>query len=304
MVQAVSDFAANAEENIAHAAKVISHSPHRRLVFIAIYTGKRRAKKVSALMESTGLSRIRVLDAGKKLVDDRVVKSTKLDGETAYEKLHELRGYKQKILRLAASPTKLRAFPTKRNPAGLKHLIQVRYSGQRPKVRVVTIDDIDSFRQVRSVRRSVPEIGDALSETQFKNGLQRILGQRGQFKDWGGEIADLYTSRMRIKGCRYRTALALKGPAAKGRLTPGKMGKNGDQIQRLFAAPAEVFLVQYCRQVDPAIPTLMELLATATSIRTGKTIFHGIVDGQDSKRLLLAYPKAFRAAPQRGKKKA
>ena len=30
-----------------------------------------------------------------------------------------------------------------------------------------------------------------MSESDFKNGLQRLLGEGGRFKDWGGEQSDL-----------------------------------------------------------------------------------------------------------------
>lgn len=266
MAQAVSDVGSNAEENIANAAKVIGRSSHRRRVFDAIYTGKQRAKSVSHLIKITGLPRTRVLDAGKKLADDHIVKAIKQDGETAYEKIDFFHSHKKKILGLAASPAKLKAFPTKRNAAS--RVVHVKLSPRRAQVTTITVDDIASFQKVSRVDHRAPEIGDELSETEFKNGLQRIVGEDGRFKDWGGEVADLFTSRFRIDGRRRSVALALKGPGTKGKLTPAKMGKNGDQIQRLFEAPAEVFLVQYCRQIDLAVPTQMRQLAIAKSLMT------------------------------------
>jgi hypothetical protein len=134
-------------------------------------------------------------------------------------------------------------------------------------------------------------------ETEFKNGLQRIVGEDGRFKDWGGEVADLFTSRFRIRGRRRPVALAFKGPGTRGKLTPGKMGKNGDQIQRLFEAPAEAFLVQYCRQIDLAVPAQMRQLAIAKSLMTGTRVFYGVIDGKDSRRIVRAYPSAFKTAP-------
>jgi hypothetical protein len=292
VAQAVSDVGSNAEENIAHAAKVIGRSSHRREVFGAIYTGKQRAKSVSQLMKTTGLLRTRVLDAGKKLADNHIVKAIKQDGETAYEKIGFFHSHKKKILGLAASPAKLKAFPTKRN--AVSRDVHLRLSPQRAQVTTITIDDIASFQKVTRVDHRAPEIGDELSEAEFKNGLQRIVGEDGRFKDWGGEVADLFTSRFRIERRRRSVALALKGPGTKGKLTPGKMGKNGDQIQRLFEAPAEVFLVQYCRQIDLAVPAQMKQLAIAKSLMTRARVFYGVIDGKDSKRLVRAYPSAFR----------
>lgn len=299
MVQPVSDIGSNAEENVAHAAKVIGRSSHRRKVFGAIYTGKRRTKTVSELMRTTSLSHTRVLDAGKRLADNRLVRATKLNGKTAYEKIDFFHSYKRRILNLASSPAKLKAFPTKRNPVATTRMVQVRLSSQRAQVQHLTVDEIDSFRRVRSISNSEPEIGDELSEAEFKRGLQKILGEDGRFKDWGGEISDLFTTQFRVGGTRRPTALALKGPGTKGKLTPGKMGKNGDQIQRLFEAPAEVFLVQYCRQVDSAVPTQMRQLAMVKSLMMGTRVFYGVIDGKDSRRLVRAYSDSFRRAARR-----
>lgn len=302
MVQPVSDVGSNAEENIAHAAKVIGRSVHRRKIFDAIYTGKRRTKTVSELRRTTKLVHTRVLDAGKKLADNRIVKATKVNGETAYEKIDFFHSHKKRILGLADSPAKLKAYPTKRN--AVSRTVQVTLSGQRAQIRALTVDDIDSFQRVARIDHRSPEIGDELSETQFKQGLQRIVGEDGRFKDWGGEVADLFTSRFRVAGRRRPVALALKGPGTKGKLTPGKMGKNGDQIQRLFEAPAEVFLVQYCRQIEMAVLTQMKQLAIAKSLMAGTRVFYGVIDGKDSRRIVLAYPTAFQKARRGPKQRA
>jgi hypothetical protein len=71
------------------------------------------------------------------------------------------------------------------------------------------------------------------------------------------------------------------------------MGKDGDQIQRLFRAPADVFLVQYWGQIDETILEQMRLMATAKSLFEKRTIFYGIIDGQDTQRIILAYPECF-----------
>ena len=79
---AVSDFSANAPENIAHAAHIIGRSHARRRIFDAIYTGKKRVKTVRELSKITGLSEVRVLQEGKKLLDNR--RSTPRQGEGAH----------------------------------------------------------------------------------------------------------------------------------------------------------------------------------------------------------------------------
>jgi hypothetical protein len=160
-------------------------------------------------------------------------------------------------------------------------------------VRYVTVDDIDSFAKVRSVRDAEPGQYTVIPETRFKAGIARILGERGHFQDWGGERRDLYTDKLRIFGRRYRSAFAFKGPGTTGVLTPARMGKNGDQIQRLFKTPASAFFVQYWAQVGDAVVEQMQEFAKAKSVSDGDTVFFGVIDGDDSNRLLRAYPRAF-----------
>ena len=104
---------------------------------------------------------------------------------------------------------------------------------------------------------------------------------------------DLFTNKVRLHGARVAAAFALKGKATQGPLTPKKMGKNGDQIQRLFKSPATVFLVQYWGQVDQSVTEQMEEFAKAKSAVEGTEIYFAVIDGDDSNRLLKAYPRAF-----------
>jgi hypothetical protein len=132
-----------------------------------------------------------------------------------------------------------------------------------------------------------------MAESRFKNGIAKILGEGGKFKDWGGERNDLYTNRVRISGHRLPAAFAFKGMGTRGILTPRLMGKNGDQIQRLFKTTACVFIVQYWGQVAESIVEQMAEFAKAKSATEGSLVFYGVIDGGDSNRLLKAYPKAF-----------
>jgi len=133
----------------------------------------------------------------------------------------------------------------------------------------------------------------SVSEKVFKDGIQKLIGETGAFQDWGGERNDLYTSKIRLKGHRRTVAFAFKGPGTSGVLTPKKLGKNGNQIQRLFLSPAEIFVVQYHDQVDQDVIQQMQAFATLNSIREGKRIWYGVIDGDDTRKLLAAYPKQF-----------
>jgi len=118
------------------------------------------------------------------------------------------------------------------------------------------------------------------------------------FKDWGGERSDLYSTRLRIGGKRVAAAFAFKGPGQRGKLVVSRMGKNGDQAPRLFQEDADAFFVQHCGEIDSSVIDLLRSLAVAKSVTTGARIYYGVIDGQDSIRIRLAYPNVFQ-----GKKK-
>ncbi|HEV2173482.1 MAG TPA: hypothetical protein VGR71_07945, partial [Nitrospira sp.] len=123
--------------------------------------------------------------------------------------------------------------------------------------------------------------------------VAKLVGETGRFSDWGGEKGDLFTTRLMMGGKRFAAAFAFKGRGRSGELTPALLGKNGDQIQRLFTNEAEVFFVQYWDRIAESVLTRMSAAAIAKSYATGKRIYYGIIDGSDSSRLIAAYPSAF-----------
>lgn len=123
--------------------------------------------------------------------------------------------------------------------------------------------------------------------------MQSLVGEEGSFKDWGGEKNDLWTTRLTYQGKRHSAAFAFKGKGTTGKLTPRKMGKNGDQLQRLLQAPADVFLVQYWREIDQSVLELLRALAVAKSVTERRQIHFCVIDGQDSQRLIQSYPNDF-----------
>jgi hypothetical protein len=112
---------------------------------------------------------------------------------------------------------------------------------------------------------------------------------------WGGEQNDVFTTQLVIGGKRRRAAFAFKGPAYKGMLRPKHMGKNGDQIQRLFKSPADVFIVQHHTQIHESILDQMVTSARLLAGDSNADVFYGTIEGKDSNRLIAAYPKAFAA---------
>ena len=293
----VTDVRSNPKDQIAHAAELLQRSKLRRRVFMAIYTGKQKVKKVSDVMQATKLDRITVLHQGRALADNRIVKQIKVRGETAYEKDRFYGQRRQKILSLATNRKKLEDFPTKTSPkvsVGKLKLNVIRLPWSAVQISRITIDDIDSFSKVRNKRLQVRQLFTPLPEKSFKEGFQRIVGEPGSFTDWGGERNDLFTTRLRIKGQRTHAAIAFKGKGLQvARLTTKYMGKNGDQVQSLFSSPAQAFMVQYWREIDASLIEQMQEFAKAKSATSGERIYFGIIDGKDSSRLIAAYPSQF-----------
>ena len=80
----------------------------------------------------------------------------------------------------------------------------------------VYVEDIDSFAEVRKVDRN--NVAQLLrngyldvSEETIQLALESILEVAFHKKDWGGEVNDLYTANVRVKGTRTPTAFMLKG---------------------------------------------------------------------------------------------
>ena len=301
MTDPVVDRSSNKPENLEHAAEEIGRSRQRLAVFKAIYRGKSPVKTVPHLMRVTGLKRTRVLDAGKHLADSDVVTQLKLDGVTAYRKVDFYRRHRDKVLRLVQRPDTRKRLATKRRPAtapngrATTNSVRLQVTVRVPRARVlakhITIDDIESFLRVRGIRAGDEYL--KIPEKAFREGIQRILHRRTSFNDWGGEMRDLFDTNLRIAGKRRRVAFAFKGPGQRGILSPGKMGKNGDQIQRLARCAADVFLVQYWAEIGDSVLEQLEQLIQLRTFFQGQKMWYGIIDGADSARLIRAYPKEF-----------
>jgi hypothetical protein len=293
MPLSVSDVRSSPSDQIAHAVAVLGRSRQRIKIFKEIYRGQKRIKSVNEIAIATGLDRVRVLQEGRRLVDNQIIKLVRAAGITAYEKDRYYTAQKKKILRLVQDPVARTSLPTRTRPHPVwPRSITIRIPSVRIQAREITIDEIDSFNRVKRIRvepgRYVP-----MPESRFKSGIAKILGEGGQLKDWGGERNDLYTNRIRISRRRLAVAFGFKGKGTRGILTPRKMGKNGDQIQRLFKSVACVFLIQYWGQISETVVEQMAEFAKSKSASEGMRIQYGIIDGDDSNRLQKAYPRAF-----------
>jgi len=155
----------------------------------------------------------------------------------------------------------------------------------------LSVEDIDSFSLVKHVPRpsSVEDLEPLrhISEQQVIQAFADILGEATVAKHWGGEQSDLFSARVRINGNLTTTAFLFKGPARFGRMTERSLGKNQDQIDRLFQEPADLLVLQHCHKVAPAVRSTMRAYAEC---RTRLRSFC-IIDGFQTLRILHAYHK-------------
>lgn len=291
----VTDITANRNDKIANAAHVLGRAKQRILVFKTIYSGKKQ-KSVSELMNSTGMSRVRVLQEADKLAAEHMVEKIKKEKqEVNFRKIEFYTKNRDTILKLAENKKKLENFPTKINPRvsakEFAPVIQIQLPKSLTSFSQITIDDIDSFDQVKQITN--PQKKERLYESEMKEGLKSIIGESGEFVDWGGETDDLYTTRIEINRKRVAVAFALKGKATTGILTPKKMGKNGDQISRLFKSPADVYMIVYQGQISESVVDLMKQLAIAKSAIDSSSVSFGVIDEKDFNRLIEGYQEHF-----------
>ena len=285
----VSDVRSNEGDQIVYAAKKVGTSLTRQKVFSAICAGKKKKKAISEIVQITGLPRKRVLEEAIKLHNNHVLKQVQKGNDPVYEKDSFYCQHSKKILSLANSKSKRDKVPTKTNPRGTsQRSITVKFNASSVNIKQITIDDVSSFSKARKKKESTVK---QIYENEVKQVLKTAIGEDGKFIDWGGETDDLYSTRLKLNGKRIGVAFGLKGRGTKGILTPKKMGKNGDQIQRLFKSPAEVFFVQHVEQIDESVIDQMKTHAIAKSVTEGKRIYYGIIDGKDTSRLISAYKK-------------
>ena len=155
----------------------------------------------------------------------------------------------------------------------------------------VFIDGMDSFAEVRRYRRKlttrVLKSLVEVPECDVKQAFADIIGEPTVHKDWGGEQSDLFTSRLVVDQKRISTAFVFKGPARFRPLKMAGLGKNGDQIDRLFNEPADLLILQHCHEITQPVRAAMRAYAQ----QTGNPRLFCLIDGYDTVRLFRAYRK-------------
>jgi hypothetical protein len=287
----VSDKASSPDDNIATVVKAIGTSAVRRGIFRCVYTGKKAIKMVDEIAKALKISPKHVLTEGRRLAIRGAFEPIRDNNKTGYKKDDFYESHKAEIYR-RLDLKEFKSQPTKARPhvtiAGATLKVPNFF---KPRIKEITVDDIDSFKKVRAISAANSK---PLSESRFKRGIARIVSEGGRFKDWGGEQNDLNTTRLRFNGRRRGAVFAFKGPATTGILVPAKMGKNGDQIQRLFGSHGEIFFVQYWGQIAESIRQLMSTFARVKSIHDSGPVFYCVIDRRDSARLVQAYPRQFK----------
>jgi hypothetical protein len=161
-----------------------------------------------------------------------------------------------------------------------------------PRPPLIPIEEIDSFQAAASL--SPAEVAALaakklpLPEQTVKEYISRIIGEPYLEKDWGGELSDVLTSRVRLDGRRVTAAFLLKGSGSKEKLRPRDLGKNGDQIRRLSKQNADLYVVQHVGQFDEAVYDEVRDMVVARRTERGEHVVGSVWDGSDCARLFLA----------------
>jgi hypothetical protein len=154
----------------------------------------------------------------------------------------------------------------------------------------IYLSQIDAFSEAASAR--APTLAELeklrfVAEKEVKEAFAEIIGEPFVPKDRADEMSDLTTTSLAVEGKRVSSAFAFKGPAKFHPLTVADMGKNGDQIFRLFNEPADLLIVQHCHQITSAIRAHMRAFAT----QPGRGRMFALINGADTFKILRTYRK-------------
>jgi hypothetical protein len=294
-IQHTTEFAATSPEVIQAIAAELAASGRKFLVFKSIYSGGSKPKTATVIAARTGFSEGTVLQLATPMANKQYFEPVKYDDRKAFKKYPHINAVKSRIMTLAKNPRKLDEHVSTRTP---KQTVSVEFNSRKRKeisVKEIFIDDVVEFKRVKRIAAGqLPSMApNRLPEKLFKYGVASIIGEKGKFQDWGGEKNDLYTSHVTIGNRRRSTAFAFKGPATKPPLTPAKLGKNADQIQRLFSTVADAFFVQFEGRIEDAVKAQMLAEAIKKSHETGRQVLYGLIALEDSHRLRAKYASHF-----------
>lgn len=285
MVIKVSDSLSHSPNQIDTAAELIGRSKYKRAVFERVCFEKRKKVSLDQIVSETELPRQQLMNAAKFLADSGIIEQIK-GHSTVYRKNSSLCKQTKKILSMAGNEEKKAKFRKKFFQKEGKVILKFS-DKKRTDIISTSIEDIDQFKKIKDTPNQ--EYMD-LKENDVKDKLIGILREKGEYKDWGGELYD-FSTYVKINGKRLRAVFALKGRGKKiKKLRLKDMGKNGDQIDRMFMAAAQVFFVQFVGQVGEDIFNSLENNAKAKSFTMGQKIYYGVIDGNDTARIFKTFP--------------
>ncbi|WP_208453531.1 MULTISPECIES: methyltransferase [Burkholderia] len=126
-----------------------------------------------------------------------------------------------------------------------------------------------------------------IPEQAIKELICSLLREHSVPGDWGGEESDVLSANLIVDGRRHTGAFLLKGPSRFHPMKPTDLGKNGDQLYRLFNIPAHIYVVQHCHAIGAAVRKQAEAFALARSfVAPCQIVF---MDGITTARLLRAH---------------
>ncbi|MDD5430677.1 MAG: hypothetical protein PHP03_00405 [Candidatus Pacebacteria bacterium] len=150
---------------------------------------------------------------------------------------------------------------------------------------------IDAFAKYKEIYEKLPvpnlNILKSIPEKRIKEYFAQIIGEKNIPKDWGGEKSDLYTANLKVEGQYMAAAFIFKGPSKYKEMEIADLGKNGDQIDRLYFEPAQMLILQHCHKVSSSVRNMMK--AYANQINNPR--LYCVIDGYDTIRILKAYKK-------------
>jgi hypothetical protein len=158
--------------------------------------------------------------------------------------------------------------------------------------REIHICQIDNFANIENYLEKRISDKDlqalkSISEKEIKTAFAEIINEPTIPKDWGGELSDLFSTMIRINNKNYSTAIAFKGPAKFYPMKMNSLGKNGDQIVRLFNEPAELLVLQHCHKIEGPVRSTMRAFAE----RISNPRMFCLIDGFNTLKILRTYEK-------------
>ena len=167
----VSDLPSNFSEQLEFYAQHLA-AAQRRKVFREIYRGHKKPRYVSELSKRTQLGIVRVAQEAAKLASIGLLAKGRSNNpatgrsETFYEKRPEIAVHRARLLKLAEDRKARNELATKRRPivTSVKgtQIVRVEYPKVLVRARHITIDEIDSFREVVKISPTSVDIQDVV----------------------------------------------------------------------------------------------------------------------------------------------